>query len=115
MTIEQLRQQLTEQIQQDRLMALIIKDTPKIPESEIKRYYEENFKTPENRVHVKLINLPLPPDANAAQQEEVRATAEKVLTDAQKGEDFDKLLKAYSKAAPQYPQRRSGIFASSRP
>ena len=66
-------------------------------------------------MHVKVITLPVPPEANAAQQEEVRATAEKVLTEAQKGEDFDKLMKQYSKADAEYSQRRSGIFAPSRP
>ena len=110
MTMEQLRMQITEQIQQDRLMALTIKDLPKVPEADIKRFYEENFKTPENRVHVKVITLPVPPEANAAQQEEVRATAEKVLTEAQKGEDFDKLIKAYSKTIPNTPSGDLGFL-----
>ena len=110
MTIEQLRQQITEQIQQDRLMALTIKDIPKIPEADIKRFYEENFKTPENRVHVKVITLPLPPEANAAQQEEIRSTAEKVLTEAQKGTDFDKLIKEYSKTIPNTPSGDLGFL-----
>jgi peptidyl-prolyl cis-trans isomerase SurA len=103
MTLEQLRQQLSEQIQQDRLMALMVKAKPKISEAEIKRFYEENFKTPENRIHIKVITLPVPPDANAAQQEEIRAQAEKAMTEAQKGEDFDKLIKMYSKPIPGSP------------
>jgi peptidyl-prolyl cis-trans isomerase SurA len=109
MTMDQLRQQLTEQIQQDRLMALTIKDVPKVPEADIKRYYQENFKTPENRVHIKVITLPVPPDATPAQQEEVRATAEKVLGEAQKGEDFDKLVKEYAKPMPNSPSGDLGL------
>jgi peptidyl-prolyl cis-trans isomerase SurA len=103
MTMEQLRTQIGEQIQQDRLMALTVKDAPKVTDAEIKKFYEQNFKTPENRVHVKIITLPVPPDANADQQEAMRASAEKVLTDAQKGEDFDKLMKQYSKPMPNTP------------
>jgi peptidyl-prolyl cis-trans isomerase SurA len=110
MTMEQLKQQITEQIQQDRLMALTIKDLPKVPEADIKRFYEENFKTPENRVHVKAITLPVPPEATAAQQEEVRATAEKVLAEAQKGEDFDKLMKTYSKPILNTPSGDLGFL-----
>ena len=110
MTMEQLRQQLIEQIQQDRLMALMVKDVPKIPEAEIKKFYEANFKTPENRMHVKVITLPVAPDANAEQQEEVRAQAEKALTEAQKGEDFDKLIKQYSKSMPNTPSGDLGFF-----
>lgn len=110
MTMEQLRMQITEQIQQDRLMALTVKDVPKVPEADIKRFYTENFKTPENRVHVKVITLPVPPDANADQQEEVRALAEKVLTEAQKGEDFDKLFKQYSKPMTNTPSGDLGFL-----
>jgi peptidyl-prolyl cis-trans isomerase SurA len=110
MTMEQLRQQISEQIQQDRLMALLVKDVPKIPEAEIKKFYEANYKTPENRIHIKVITLPVAPDANAAQQEEVRAQAEKALTEAQKGEDFDKLIKQYSKPIPNTPSGDLGFI-----
>ncbi len=110
MTMEQLRQQISEQIQQDRLMALTVKDKPKISEADIKRFYEENYKTPENRIHIKVITLPVAPDANAAQQEEVRAQAEKAMTEAQKGEDFDKLIKQYSKPIPGTPSGDLGYI-----
>jgi peptidyl-prolyl cis-trans isomerase SurA len=110
MTLAQLRQQLTEQIQQERLMALTVKDVPKITEAEIKKFYEENFKTPENRVRVKVITLPVAPEANADQQEAVRATAEKVLAEAQKGGDFDKLMKEYSKPMANTPSGDLGFL-----
>jgi peptidyl-prolyl cis-trans isomerase SurA len=110
MTIEQLRQQISEQISQDRLMAVTVKDVPPPPEADIKRFYEENYKTPENRVHIKVITLPVPPEANAAQQEEARAQAEKALNEAQKGEDFDKLIKQYSKPIPNTPSGDLGFL-----
>jgi peptidyl-prolyl cis-trans isomerase SurA len=110
MTMEQLRQQLSEQIQQDRVMAVTVKAKPKIAEAEIKRFYEENFKTPENRIHIKVITLPVTPEATAAQQEEVRAQAEKAMTEAQKGEDFDKLIKTYSKPIPGSPMGDLGYI-----
>jgi peptidyl-prolyl cis-trans isomerase SurA len=110
MTMQQLRQQLSEQIQQDRLMTLTIKAKPKISEAEIKRFYEENYKTPENRIHIKVITLPVAQDANAAQQEEIRAQAEKAMTEAQKGEDFDKLIKTYSKPMPGSPSGDLGYI-----
>jgi peptidyl-prolyl cis-trans isomerase SurA len=103
MTMEQLRTQISEQITQDRLMALTVKAKPKVPEADIKRFYEEHYKTPENRIHIKVITLPVPPDANPAQQEEIRAQAEKAMTEAQKGEDFDKLIQQYSKPIPGTP------------
>lgn len=110
MTMEQLRQQISEQIAQDRLMAVTVKDVPNPADADIKRFYEENYKTPENRVHVKVITLPVRPEANAAQQEEARAQAEKALTEAQKGEDFDKLIKQYSKPIPNTPSGDLGFL-----
>jgi peptidyl-prolyl cis-trans isomerase SurA len=110
MTIEQLRQQISEQISQDRLMAVTVRDVPPPTEADIKRFYEENYKTPENRVHIKVITLPVPPEANAAQQEEARAQAEKALNEAQKSEDFDKLIKQYSKPIPNIPSGDLGFL-----
>jgi peptidyl-prolyl cis-trans isomerase SurA len=110
MTMEQLRQQISEQISQDRLMAVMVKDVPAPAEADIKKFYEENYKTPENRVHIKVITLPVAPDASAPQQEEVRAQAEKALIEAQKGEDFDKLIKQYSKPIPNTPSGDLGFL-----
>lgn len=110
MTIEQLRQQISEQITQDRLMAVMVKAKPKVSEADIKRFYEQNYKTPENRIHIKVITLPVAPDANPAQQEEVRAQAEKALIEAQKGEDFDKLVTQYSKPIPNVPSGDLGYL-----
>ncbi|MGQ9921225.1 MAG: SurA N-terminal domain-containing protein [Desulfobacca sp.] len=103
MTLEQLRQQLTEQMQLDRLMAVLVKEKPKVTEAEIKRFYEANYTTPENRVHVKIIALPVAADATPAQQEEVRAKAEEALNAALQGEDFDKLIQTYSTPGPGMP------------
>ncbi len=110
MTIEQLRQQVSEQIQQDRLMALTVKAKAKIPDADIQRFYQEHYKSPENRVHIKVITLPLPPGSSAAQQEEIRALAEKAIGEAQKGGDFDKLIQEYSKPIPGTPAVIWDIF-----
>lgn len=110
MTMEQLRQQLSEQIQLDRLMAVLVKDKPKITEAEIKRFYEANYKTPENRLHIKVIALPVPPDATPEQEEEIRAQAEKALNEALKGEDFDKLIQQYSRPNPTMPGGDLGLI-----
>ncbi len=43
MTMEQLRTQISEQIQQDRLMALTVKDLPKVPDADIKTILRTKF------------------------------------------------------------------------
>ena len=111
MTMAQLRQQLTEQIQQERLMALTVKDVPKISEAEIKKFYEENYKTPENRVHVKVITLPVATGCQCRRnRKQSGPQAEKVLTEAQKGGDFDKLMKEHSKPMSNTPSGDLGFL-----
>jgi peptidyl-prolyl cis-trans isomerase SurA len=85
MTVKELRQQLTDQIQQDRLIfiALGAKKTD-VPEAEVRRFYERNLRehpSGGNQVHLQIINMLFPPEATAAQKEEVQKKAEAVLKD----------------------------------
>ncbi|MBM4287021.1 MAG: hypothetical protein FJ135_02525 [Deltaproteobacteria bacterium] len=103
MTLEQLRQQISEQIIQDRLMSVTVKARVKVPEAEARRYYEEHFKGAENRVHIKVISLPVPPGSSDLQQEEIRSQAERILLEAKRGADFNKLAQEQSKPMPGIP------------
>ncbi len=110
MTIEQLRNYLTEQLQQERLMQLTLRGKVKVSEAEIQRFYEQNYKGADNRIHIKVLNLPFPPGASAAQQEEVRELAEKILLAAKGGESFDKLLKEYNQPTAGMPSGDLGFI-----
>ena len=110
MTLEQFRQYLAEQIQQERLMQLTLRGKVKVSEEEIRRFYEQNYRASDNRLHIKVLNLPFPPGATAAQQEEVREQAEKILMAAKQGESFDKLLREHNKPAGGMPSGDLGFI-----
>lgn len=103
LTLDQLRQQIAEQIQQDRLMYATVRNKVKVPEAEIKRFYELHYKEADNRLRIKVLNLPFPPRAGAEQQEEVRQLAERLLEAAKRGENFDRLLQEYNKPVEGVP------------
>lgn len=96
MTLEQLRQQIAEQIQQDRLMYATVKGKVKVSEADIRRFYELHYREADNRLRIKVLNLPFPPRADADQQEKVRQLAERLLEAARRGENFDRLLQEYN-------------------
>lgn len=67
-------------------------------ESQIKQYYNDNaadFMQPEE-VRAQRILVRLKPDASKAELQKAGAQAEKILGEAQKGEDFSALAKKYS-------------------
>jgi peptidyl-prolyl cis-trans isomerase SurA len=85
MTVKELRHQLADQLQQERLVfiALGAKKT-EVPDSEVRRFYERNLREHPSggkQVHLQIINMPFPPQATAQQKEEIQKKAENVLKD----------------------------------
>jgi peptidyl-prolyl cis-trans isomerase SurA len=98
MTLEQVRQQITEQLQQDHLMQFLLGKKVKITEEDIRRYYQNHYRQGANQVHIKVIELPLPSNPSASQMEEVRALAEKIIEECRRGGSFEALAKQYSQS-----------------
>lgn len=103
MTLEQLRKQITEQLQQDRLIQYAVKGKVRISEDDVQRYYRDHYRQGSDQVHLMLIELPFPPNATAEQQEEIRRLAEKIYQECHRGASFANLARQYSKA-PTAPQ-----------
>ncbi|MFZ5453231.1 MAG: peptidylprolyl isomerase [Thermodesulfobacteriota bacterium] len=98
MTYKEMRQELADQIQQERLVfiAMGAKKT-EVPEAEVRRFYEENFrKSTGNQVHLRMITLPYPPDTSAGQKEEVKQKAEGALKDLRLGRSLAEVQQKYS-------------------
>jgi peptidyl-prolyl cis-trans isomerase SurA len=86
MTLPELRQQISDQILQERLVMLAVGAQKKeVPETEVRQFYESNFQKGGNQVHLQVINLPFPPGATMAQKEEVQKKAESALKDYRLG------------------------------
>jgi peptidyl-prolyl cis-trans isomerase SurA len=94
LTMNELRQQIADQIQQERLMA-IISSTAKIAvsDAEIRRYYEEYAKEGGNHVHLRVVRLPFPPGASQAQKDEVKQKTETILKEIRQGGSFSEAAK----------------------
>jgi peptidyl-prolyl cis-trans isomerase SurA len=98
MTLEQVRQQITDQLQQDYLMQFLLGKKVKISEEDIRRYYQSHYRQGAHQVHLKAIELPFAANPSASQKEEVRALAEKIIEECKRGGSFEALAKQYSQS-----------------
>lgn len=97
MTIKDLRQQIADQLQQERLVALAVgAKKQEVPEAEVRRYYDANLREGGNQVHLRVINIPFPPGATMAQKEEVQKKAETALKDFRLGTSLAELQQKHS-------------------
>jgi peptidyl-prolyl cis-trans isomerase SurA len=96
LTIKDLRQQIAEQIQQERMVQMAVGAKVTISEAAMRRYYEESFKEGGGeQLHLRMIKMPYPPGATDAQKEEVARKAEQILNGAKQGAAFPDLAKKY--------------------
>jgi len=100
MTLKELRQQISEQIQQERLVHVAVgaKKTA-VPDAEVRRYYEANFKEGGHQVHLQVFNMPFPPGAMAEQKQEVQKKAETVLKEHRLGASLADIQRKHSLAS----------------
>jgi len=100
MTFKELKQKISDQIIQDRLVAIAVggKVTP-VSDAEMRRFFETEYPKEAGRgqrVHLKVIELPFPPEASAAQKEDIRKKAEEILQSAGKGGTLEATAAKYS-------------------
>lgn len=98
MTLKELRQQLADQIQQERLVYVTVGIKKKeVTDAEVRRFYEANFKEAVgNQVHLQTISLPFPSGATAGQQQEVQKKAETALKDVRLGVSLAEVQQKYA-------------------
>jgi peptidyl-prolyl cis-trans isomerase SurA len=99
MTVEQFRELLRGKLVKMRFVKMEIRGEIEVSEEEMLNYYrvhsEEFQKSPE--VHLALIIIPIPNNADAQQIEQVRKLANEIYERARAGEDFNELIASYSK------------------
>lgn len=101
MTLKDLRQQISDQMVQERLVTLAVGSKKiEVPEAEVRRFYDANVREGGKgiMVHLQVINMPFPPGATVAQKEEVQKKAESVLKDYRLGTSLAELNQKYSLA-----------------
>jgi peptidyl-prolyl cis-trans isomerase SurA len=88
LSLKEFKQQIGDQIIQDRLLAVAVGSKIVVSEAEVRRVYEERFKKSGVQVHILTIRMPFPMGATDAQKEEVKQKAEAILKDVNRGVPF---------------------------
>jgi peptidyl-prolyl cis-trans isomerase SurA len=88
LSLKEFKQQIADQIIQDRLLAVAVGSKIVVSEAEVRRIYDERFKKSGVQVHILTIRMPFPAGATDAQKEEVKQRAEAILQDINRGVPF---------------------------
>lgn len=98
MTLNELKQKISDQILQDRLMTLVMgAKMPEISESEVRRIYETEVPRGKGvMLQLKILTLAYPPNAAQAQKDEVVKQAEVILKEHKQGTSLEEISKRHS-------------------
>ncbi|MGA9755928.1 MAG: SurA N-terminal domain-containing protein [Desulfobaccales bacterium] len=88
LSIKEFRQQIADQMIQERLLPVVVGTKVMVSDAEVRRLYEERFKKSGNQVHLMTLKLPFPPGATSQQKEEAKKNAETIITDVRRGESL---------------------------
>jgi peptidyl-prolyl cis-trans isomerase SurA len=91
LSLKEFRQQLADQMVQDRLMMVVGAPKVSISDAEVRRVYDQRFKKGGTQVHLATIRMPYPPGATQAQKDEIKQKAETILNAVKRGESFSEV------------------------
>ncbi len=98
LTMAELRQQIADQLAQERLFHAAVGAKGTVSDAEVRRVYDEQVKEGGNQVHLRTLRIPYPPGATQAQKDELQKKAETILKEAQQGTPFKDLAQKFSVA-----------------
>ena len=88
LSLKEFRQQLADQMIQERLMVVVGGTKVSVSDAEVRRLYDQRFKKGGTQVHLATIRMPYPAGATQAQKEEIKQKAETILNAVKRGESF---------------------------
>jgi len=88
LSLKEFKQQIADQIIQDRLLTMTVGSKITIVEAEVRRIYEERFKKGGVQIHLATVRMPFPPGSTDEQKEEIKQKAESILMDVRRGVPF---------------------------
>ena len=99
MTIKGLKQQISDQMTQERLVGIVAAGKAVVTDKEVHDFYDKDYpKTGGGQIHLKVLNMPFPPGATDAQKQEIKNKAEMILQEYHKGVSWDQLRDKYNVA-----------------
>jgi peptidyl-prolyl cis-trans isomerase SurA len=88
LSLKEFRQQIADQMIQERLMVVIGGGKVTVTDAEVHRLYDQQFKKGGTQVHLATLRMPFPAGATKEQKEEIKQKAETILNAVKRGESF---------------------------
>ena len=88
LSVKEFRQQLADQMTQERLLVVAVGTKVSISDAEVRRIYEQQSKKGGTQVHIVTLRMPFPPGATEAQKDEIKQKAETILNAVKRGESL---------------------------
>jgi peptidyl-prolyl cis-trans isomerase SurA len=96
-TLQAFKQQMADKMLQDRLLAIVAGGKVVVTDSEVRRFYEQEYpKVGGKQLYLKILDMPFPPGATEAQKEEVKKKAELILQENRQGASWDALREKHA-------------------
>jgi peptidyl-prolyl cis-trans isomerase SurA len=96
-TIQAFKQQMADKMLQDRLLAIVAGGKVVVTDSDVRRFYEQEYpKVGGKQLYLKILDMPFPPGATEAQKEEVNKKAELILQEHRQGASWDALREKHA-------------------
>jgi peptidyl-prolyl cis-trans isomerase SurA len=97
LSLKELKQNLADQIIQQRLITIAVGAKTMISDAEVRRVYEEHFKAGGGtQLHLRVMQLSFPPGATEAQKEEMKKKAEAIMAELKSGASFPDVAAKFS-------------------
>jgi peptidyl-prolyl cis-trans isomerase SurA len=96
LTLEELKQNIADQMIQDRLVVMAVGNKAVVSEAQVRQIYEGKYKQGGVQLHLCAIKMDMPPGATEAQQEEIKKKAETIVNEVRDGATFPDVAKKYS-------------------
>jgi peptidyl-prolyl cis-trans isomerase SurA len=89
-SLKELRQNIADQIIQQRLLTVAVKNKAmvNVSDAEVRRFYDEKYHESGVKLHLRGIQLPFPSGITEAQKEELKKKAETIMADVKNGASF---------------------------
>jgi peptidyl-prolyl cis-trans isomerase SurA len=96
LSLKEFRQQIADQIIQDRLLIVVVGTKVSISDADVRRLYEQKFKQGGTQVHIVNLRMPYPAGATEEQKDAVKEKAEAIVKAVRGGESFTVAAEAFS-------------------
>jgi peptidyl-prolyl cis-trans isomerase SurA len=88
LSVKEFKQQLADQMTQERLMVVAVGTKASVTDAEVRRLYDQQFKKGGTQLHIVTLRMPFPPGATETQKEETKQKAETIVNAVKRGESL---------------------------